>query len=302
MTLTEDVIEPVTRLHPKSTLNSLLADFSIEATPGQVAKGTEFTSQLASGSQVYVPFLPGAPFQETVDAVRLLARAGMRPVPHLPARAIAGREALRPQLGALRDAGADTLLLIAGDLAEPAGRFTSTLDILETGLLAEYGFDRLGVAGHPEGHPVADARELRRAMATKAAYARETGAQMWLVTQFTFAADPVIAWLDEIEADGINLPVRVGLPGPAKLRTLISFALKSGVAASARMLAKRPDMANMLFKRWYPDEVLDGLVAHKAARPDSLLSGVHVYAFGGLKTSATWFAEKRDGIDPDASA
>jgi len=302
MTVTEDFIEPVTRLPSKSTLRTLLADFSIEATPGQVAKSTAFTADLAPGSEVYVPFLPGAPFQETVDAVRTLAEAGMRPVPHLPARAIPGRDALRQRLDDLRGAGADTLLLIAGDLAEPAGRFTSTLDILETGLLRDYGFDRLGVAGHPEGHPVADKTELRRAMATKAAYADETGAKMWLVTQFTFSADPVIAWLDEIEADSIALPVRVGLPGPAKLRTLISFALKSGVAASARMLAKRPDMANMLFKRWYPDEVLDGLAAHKTNRPDSLLSGVHVYAFGGLKTSATWFAAKRDGVDPDLSA
>jgi methylenetetrahydrofolate reductase (NADPH) len=276
-------------------VSELLADFSIEATPRQVSKIPSFAALLPAGTSVYVPFLPGAAFGETIDAARRLMDEAMRPVPHLAARAVPGRAQLDSWLGSLADAGVSSLLLIAGDLAEPAGPFGDTMQILDSGLLERHGFSRVGVAGHPDGHPAADEAALASALAYKQAYATATGAEMWVVTQFAFDAEPIRLWLDSLPGLGVTLPVRVGLPGPAKLRTLISFALSCGVAASARALAKRPDMAGKLLGQWQPDELVTALARHRMERPDGQLAGVHVFPFGGLKTSAAWFGGVRDG-------
>lgn len=284
-------------------VRELLADFSIEATPKQVASmDGGFDALMPAGSTVYVPFLPGADFAETIEAARRLAASGMRPVPHLAARAVPGREALDRWLARLAEAGADSLLLIAGDLAKPAGPFSDTMQILDTGLLQRHGFRAVGVAGHPEGHPAADDAALAGALAYKQVYARETGTDMWLVTQFAFEVAPVTAWLDGLRDAGIALPVRVGLPGPAKLRTLISFALSCGVATSARALMKRPDIAGKLLGRWHPEELVTGLAGYRRDNPDGPLAGIHVFPFGGVKQSIDWFGALQTGAIVPAGA
>lgn len=278
-----------------STVRDLVADFSIEATPKHIADRGGLAGILPAGTHVYVPFLPGADFADTVEACATLRRDGFRPVPHLAARAVAGRDELGDWLERLSAAGADALLLIAGDLVKPRGAFGSTLDVFDTGLLERHGFRSIGVAGHPEGHPVVDEAELTRALAHKAAYARSTGAALQLVTQFVFEAEPVCRWLDRLAEQDFGPPARVGLPGPAKPRTLIAYALQCGVAASARMLRRRPNAAGMLFGRWYPDEILLALADYRAKRPDAPLAGVHAFPFGGLQRSAEWFGALKDG-------
>ena len=279
----------------RSTVRDLVADFSIEATPKHIADRGGLAGLLPLGTSVYVPFLPGADFADTVEACATLRRDGLHPVPHLAARAVASRAELADWLERLSAAGADALLLIAGDLAKPRGAFASTLDVFDTGLLERQGFRSIGVAGHPEGHPVVDEAELTRALAHKAAYARETGAKLQLVTQFVFDAEPVCRWLDWLAERDFGMPVRIGLPGPAKPRTLIAYALQCGVAASARMLRRRPNAAGMLFGRWYPDEILLALADYRAKRPDGPLAGVHAFPFGGLQRSAEWFGALADG-------
>ena len=285
------------RARASEAVRALVADFSIEATPKQVAAAPDLAAMLPVGCSVYVPFLSGADIADSAVTCAELAAAGLRPVPHLPARALASRARLDDWLVRLAVAGADSVLLIAGDLETPNGPFADTLAILDSGALERHGFRRVGVAGHPEGHPFAGPDELDRALRHKAAYAAATDTEMWLVTQFVFAADPVRRWLDRLDAAGIDLPVRIGLPGPTRMRTLVSFALQCGVGASARMLQRRQDLAKLLVKRWNPDELLAAL----AARCGGRIAGVHVFPFGGLRRSAEWFAALR-GIDLPAAA
>lgn len=275
-------------------LRSLIADFSIEATPRQIVATPALDTLLPSGSAVYVPFLPGADFSETADAVSRLAAAGYRPVPHLPVRRFEDRVQLAGWLARFRGAGAEALLLIAGDVSTPRGPFADTMAVLDSGLLERHGFRRIGVAGHPEGHPFADEATLDRALAHKAAYARDTGTEMWLVTQFTFAAVPIWRWLDRLGDADHGLPVRVGLAGPASIRTLLSYAMQCGVTVSARMLGRRPGMTRMLTGRWTPDEILHALARYRTSGRGPL-DGIHVYPFGGLQRSVQWFRELHDG-------
>ena len=179
--------------------------------------------------------------------------------------------------------------MIAGDRRRPAGPFKSTLEVFDTGLLQAHGFNDIGVAGHPEGHPVADAQTLMDALHRKAAYARDTGAAMWIVSQFAFSAAPVIGWVEQLRSEGVELPVRIGLPGPAKPQTLLRYALQCGVGASSRMLARRPDAVTHLLGRWTPEAMLPALARFQAESPAAGIAGVHVFPFGGLLKSVDFF-------------
>lgn len=271
------------------SLRQLVEGFSIEATPRQLASAGSLERLLPPGSCVYVPYLPRSSMAETVRACRQLAADGLRAVPHVTARAATSRAKLDDQLARLAEAGASALLLIAGDCRRPAGPFKSTLDVLDTGLLQAHGFHDVGVAGHPEGHPVADTQTLDAALRRKSAYAIESGTRMWIVTQFAFSADPVIGWLERLRQEGIELPVRIGMPGPAKPQTLLRYALQCGIGASSRMLARRPDAVTHLLGRWTPEAMLPPLARHKAEYPAAGIAGIHVFPFGGLLKSIDFF-------------
>lgn len=283
---------------PGAPLTSL-DDLSLEATPKQLNSVPDLAARLPRGTSVYVPFLPSGVLAESVAAARTLRAHGLHPVPHLPARALSGLDHLRATLEQYRAAGVDSLLLIAGDVAQPAGPFVSTLEVLATGLLPHCGIHHIGVAGHPEGHPFADETALLAALRTKAAYARDTHTAMWLVTQFVFDLQPVVDWQTRLRAAGIHLPVRVGVPGPAKMRTLLAFALQCGVGASARALSRRPETLRLL-GRWSPGSIVADLAAHQRAEPTTLLRGTHVFPFGGLNATLDWLATLRQDDAQDA--
>ncbi|WP_374763475.1 methylenetetrahydrofolate reductase [Yunchengibacter salinarum] len=276
-------------------LRALLQDVTVEATPAQIDGEADMAALLPSGSSVYIPFLPGGSVEPVIRASAQVRARGLVPVPHVPARTMPSRAALDDFLARLREAGADRMLLIAGDTSTPRGPFASTLDLLETGLPVRHGFRMMGVAGHPEGHPVADDDTLFRALLEKRAYARETGTEMWIVTQFIFTSEPLFHWLDRLAVSGLDLPVRVGVPGPTRLKTLIRMAMACGVGQSARMLAKRPDMVGRLFSRWTPDDLVGALAGYRARWPEHNLAGMHVFPFGGLRVAATWLDRLRSG-------
>jgi methylenetetrahydrofolate reductase (NADPH) len=273
----------------------LLADVSLEATPKQLASVPDLADRLPVGTAVYLPTLDSTSETARVEAAARLVARGLRPVPHLAARRLASRAALDAVLAGWAEAGVGDVLLVAGDVARPAGPFTSTLDVLATGLLERRGFARLGVAGHPEGHPAVSAATLASALETKLAYARATGTAMWIVTQFAFEAPPLVAFQARLRAQDVRVPVRAGLPGPATTRKLMAFAWQCGVAVSARVLARRPDAARLL-GRWTPDAVVDQLAAHRAAEPASLLRGLHLFPFGGLAAALDWLDDVRGGV------
>jgi len=279
------------------SLTALASGASLEVTPAQVQAGRVTAGLLPAGTRVYVPYLPSADYHDTVAACRQLAAAGMQAVPHLPARAVRSATELEDWLGALSAAGSSQLLLIAGDRAAAAGPYDSTLDILTSGLLLTHGFRRIGVAGHPEGHPsVADA-ELDWALAFKRDYAAATGSEVWIVTQFVFSSARTIDWLRRVRETVGPLPIWIGLPGPAKLRTLIAYAAQCGVSASARVLRNRPEAARLL-GRWTPDGLARDFAQISADTGQPLFSGIHVFPFGGVTASADWLRRLR--TDPAA--
>ncbi len=295
----DDVLSRSTRRQADALRRQLLSSYSIEATPKQLRAIDHFVDQVPPWTQVYIPSLPSSVLEDRIEGCRTLAEAGLRPVPHIGARSMAGREILHEALTGFVDAGVEAILLVAGDHSEPAGPFKSTFDIIETGLIEGSGIKQVGVAGHPEGHPFADQDALDAALQRKQAYATATGIEMWLVTQFVFETKAIKALDRRLRETGIGLPIRVGIPGPAKMRTVISYALQCGIGASARALSRKPS-AMKLLGRWTPDDITADLARYLADEPESLIQGAHFFPFGGVRAALDWIkdAEAQSGFDP----
>jgi methylenetetrahydrofolate reductase (NADPH) len=233
-----------------------------------------------------------------VSTAARLAGEGFDVMPHFPARIIPDRATLADWIARYRgEAGIGQALLIGGGIAEPRGEFHSSMQLIETGLFD--GFGRLHVAGHPEGNrdidPDGSDRTIMDALRWKQAFAERTDATVAIATQFAFEAGPVIAWADRLRAEGIDLPIHLGIAGPAKLQTLIRFAVACGVGPSLRVLQKRATDVTKLVLPYEPTDFVADLARHKAANPGSLIEQLHIFPLGGIKAAADWALEHGRG-------
>jgi methylenetetrahydrofolate reductase (NADPH) len=280
----------VTLEEERRAILALLAGASLELSSRDPAEIDACAGLLEPGTPVYISLPPGQTYHGTVALAARLARAGFRPVPHVAARRIAGREALDDYLArAAGEAGVDSALLIAGDSDRAGDAFDSSLALLETGLFQRHGIAHIGVAGYPEGHPRIAASVLETALAAKKAFARRAGLELAVVTQFCFEAEPILSWTARMKGHG--LPVRVGLAGPASLPRLLRFAVRCGVGNSVRALKGRPQAITRLLVEAGPEGVVRNLARH-ASPP---ITGVHFFCFGGLMRTARWLCAVREG-------
>lgn len=289
---------------PSAATPKFLTGWSIEVMPRTAEKVDSFRALLPPGTRVYIAHIDGTEIADMVATAKRLAAEGFPVMPHFPARSIPDRATLADWIARYRgEAGVTQGLILAGGRRDPAGEFVSSMQLLESGLFD--GFDRLHVAGHPEGNKDIDADGsdllVMEALRWKQAFSERTDARIALATQFCFDAKPVIAWVNRLKAEGIDLPVHIGIAGPAKLQTLIKFALACGVGPSLQVLQKRAMDVTKLLLPYEPDEVVDGLASHKAASPGFGIEQVHLFPLGGIKAAADW-ANARTGQAPALAA
>ncbi|MGR3758413.1 MAG: methylenetetrahydrofolate reductase [Tranquillimonas sp.] len=272
---------------------AFLDGFSIEVMPRTAAKIEDFRALLPAGTRVYIAHIDGTGIDEMLATARRLRDDGFAVMPHFPARIIRDRAMLADWIARYQgEAGVDQALVLAGGLAAPSGDYHSSMQLLETGLFDKAGFTRLHVAGHPEGNrdidPDGSGRNLSEALRWKQDFAERTDAAMALVTQFSFEAQPVIDWAEALRAEGVQLPIHIGIAGPAKLQTLIKFAVACGVGPSLRVLEKRALDVTKLLLPYEPDDVVAALARYKAAHPEFLVEAAHFFPLGGIKATADW--------------
>ena len=235
----------------RAALRDLARGASVEVLARRLPPPEVLADHLPCGAAVYVPFPPEGRWLDTIDACERVLAAGMKPVPHLPARSVRSPDELGDWLSALAETGADSLMLVAGDRAAHTGPYPDTPALLGSGLLADHGLRRVGVTSYPEGYPLVGPADLDEALRRKTEYARATGSELWVVTQFVFSPALALAWLARTREAGCTLPVRIGVPGPVALLALIGYAVRCGVGASARAL-KRTSGVACLAGRWSP--------------------------------------------------
>lgn len=269
---------------------------SLEITPHDRDCIAELTALVPPGTAVYVTHTPKASVADVADAACHLESLGFMAYPHLVARRIPHEAALDAALRRLADHGVTRAMLVAGDLSTPAGIYSSTLDILDSGRLVAAGIDTLGVAGHPEGHKRIGATLLWKSLRQKQEYAELTGARVHIVSQFGFNPAALVDWERQLTEHGIVLPVHVGIAGPASLRTLIRYAMLCGIGASLNaLMANLSALSTARHLVTSADEMLLAVVRSREGSLARRIVQPHFFSFGGVRETARWLRALRAG-------
>ncbi|MDW4548615.1 methylenetetrahydrofolate reductase [Defluviimonas sp. D31] len=277
-----------------AAVEAFLDGYSIEVMPRTAEKVEDFRDLLPKGTRVYIAHIDGTPIEDMVATAKRIAAEGFPVMPHFPARIIKDKATLADWIARYQgEADVKQALLLGGGISKPHGDFHCSMQLMETGLFD--GFDRLHVAGHPEGNkdidPDGSDKNVMEALRWKQAFKERTDAKLAMATQFCFEAKPVIKWVNRLQAEGINIPVHIGVAGPAKLQTMIKFAIACGVGPSLKVLQKRAMDVTKLLLPYEPNEFISELAAHKAENPEFGIESVHFFPLGGIKTNATWAIE-----------
>ncbi len=277
-------------------LKDFISGYSIEVIPKTVAKTESFGDILPKSTRVYLAHLQDADITEMVPAAKRLNDEGFTVMPHIPARVIKNKAMLGDWLSMYQnEAGVDEALLIAGGSSKPIGDYDSSIKLIESGLFDLAGFKRLHIAGHPEGNkdidPDGENKNVSEALSWKQEFSKRTDAEMAIATQFCFDANVVKKWMDDIKDDGIDIPIHIGIAGPAKLQTLLKFSIECGIGSSMKILTKRAKDITKILLPYEPTQVLKELAEYKAKDPKFNIEQVHFFPFGGVKQTSDWVRE-----------
>ena len=284
----------------ENMINSYLKDFisgySIEVIPKTVAKTDSFGDILSKSTRVYLAHLKDEHIGQMVAAAKRLSCEGFSVMPHIPARVIKNQAMLSDWLSMYQnEAGVDEALLLAGGSNEPKGDYDSSIQLIESGLFDKAGFKRLHIAGHPDGNkdidPSGGIKNVSEALSWKQEFFKRTDAKMAITTQFCFDANVIKKWADDIKDDGIDIPIHIGIAGPAKLQTLLKFSIECGIGSSMKILTKRAKDITKLLLPYEPTQVLKELAEYKAKDPKFNIEQVHFFPFGGVKETSDWVRE-----------
>ena len=275
--------------NPENLILKAAKNWSIEITPNAAKKIDDFSKIIEKNTTVNVTFLPGTNLSETIEVSKKLSESGMNPVPHISARAIKDINELDYFIKNLTDtSNVKEVLVIAGSGSKPVGDFHETMQILETGVLQKYNIKKVGVAGHPEGSPDIENNVIMDSLKRKYDWSLKNNIPIYIETQFLFEAETVLLWEEIVRGNDIKVPIKVGIPGPATIKTLFQFAKSSGVGASMRIIAKQAKNISKLFFVQAPDKFIFDLSKGIYNNNNCLIENFHFYPFGGFKKTADW--------------
>jgi methylenetetrahydrofolate reductase (NADPH) len=183
----------------------------------------------------------------------------------------------------MQQAGVTTVFVPGGDQDPPAGDYTSALDLLED--LTELGrpFAEVGITGYPESHPTISDDLTVQAMWDKRRHATH------VVSNLTFDPDTVGRWIDRMRRRGVTMPVLLGIPGPIDRAKLLAMATKIGVGDSTRFLVKhKGTFARLAAPGGFTGERFLERSAPVLAKPQALVTGLHVYTFNQVAETEAW--------------
>ncbi|MEO6248186.1 MAG: methylenetetrahydrofolate reductase [Sphingomicrobium sp.] len=272
--------------------------FSLEMIARDIAPLREAATLIPPDTPIAITYLPGEDAGARVSATIAVRELGFEPMPHFSARRIESQGEFEAYLQAVvREAGVSRCFIVAGDPPEPQGPFVDTSALLATGAFERAGIKAIGVGGHPEGHPNMSEQQSWDVLATKVADIEARGMAALVVTQFGFDPDAFLAWLRQLRLLGIETPVRIGIPGPAGIKTLLRFASRCGVGASTSVLKKYGISLGNLIGSAGPDKLVDTFAAKLEDEHGRVR--LHFYPFGGMVKTVEWIADynRRHAID-----
>jgi methylenetetrahydrofolate reductase (NADPH) len=276
-------------IHPNWDLppKGMTDGYSLEITAKDIEALGEAAPAMPAETPVAVTFLPGESLEARIAAAKTVRALGFEPMPHFSARRLESGDDFETYLAAVvREAEVRRCFVIAGDPPEAAGPYGDSMALIRTGAFERAGIRAIGVGGHPEGHPNMTPDQTFEVLTAKCGEIASRNMAPLIVTQFGFDAAPILQWLAELRARGIDAPVRIGVPGPAGIKTLMRFAARCGVGASTSVLAKYGISITRLIGTAGPDRLVDALGA--GLGPQHGKVRLHFYPFGGLARTVEW--------------
>ena len=277
----------MTNIHIEAA-RDLMANCSIETTPNVYAKYGNFSDLVDKESNIYVTYLPDEDMNKVIDTSKKLTLEGYSVIPHLPARTITNNDELEKYIKSLAEESGCSKILVIGGGGNQKGSINSSIEVLETDLLSKYNFKEVGLAGHPEGNPDVKQIDLDNAIIQKNKFSKKTDFKMYLATQFFFEAKSLKQWELHLNSLDNNLEIHAGIPGPATLKTLLSYATSCGIGNSIRFLSKQALNITKLATTRSPDKLIYDLASYQIENPKTKLKKIHFYAFGGIKKTSEW--------------
>ena len=277
-------------------IKKFLDGFSVEVTPKAASKIENFEDYIPSGTLVYVAHIEGTPIDEMVETAKKINDQGFCAMPHFPARIIKDKNVLEDWISRYKnEANVSNALLIAGGANKPYGEYDSSIQLIESELFDKADFNNLHIAGHPEGSmdidPDGSTTNVDQALSWKNEFSKRTDANMAITTQFSFDASSVISWANNIKEAGIDIPVHIGIAGPAKLQTLLRYSIECGVGASIKIIQKRAMDLTKLLLPYKPTNIITELATYKANNPSFNIEKVHFFPLGGIKQVSDFVKE-----------
>ena len=251
---------------------------------------------LPAGATVSVTASPAKGIEATVELAATLEASGLRAIPHLSARMVRDRAHLRELLTRLADIGIDRAFVVGGDADEP-GEFLDGLSLLRA--MAEIGGGpaHIGVPCYPQGHPDIPEAALLAALRDKAPFAE------YMTTQLCFDARAIGAFIAARRAEGIELGVKIGIPGVAEVPKLLAISARIGVRDTGRFLTKNARFVGQLLTSggiYRPTGLLEKL-APVLADPVADVVGLHLYTFNQVEATEVWRQAYRRSLEPAAA-
>ena len=277
-------------------IKKFLDGFSVEVTPKAASKIENFEDYIPSGTLVYIAHIEGTPIEEMVETAKKINDQGFCAMPHFPARIIKDKNVLEDWISRYKnEANVSNALLIAGGANKPYGQYDSSIQLIESELFDKADFNNLHIAGHPEGSmdidPDGSTTNVDQALSWKNEFSKRTDANMAITTQFSFDASSVISWANNIKEAGIDIPVHIGIAGPAKLQTLLRYSIECGVGASIKIIQKRAKDLTKLLLPYKPTNIITELATYKANNPSFNIEKVHFFPLGGIKQVSDFVRE-----------
>lgn len=263
-------------------------NYALEVAAKDIAQVEASKAEIPPGTPINIAFLGNEDHAQRVNAARVIRECGFEPVPIISSRRLRSQSDLDGLLSALIDeASAKHFIFVGGDPVAPAGPYSDSLALLESGVLDRHAIGHVGIVAYPEGHPKIPADALWAALTWKIAFLRDLGRTVEITTQFCFDADAIVRWIERLRREGIDVPVRIGVPGPSDVGKLLRYAKQFGVLTSVGVARRYGFSLTNLIQRVGPERFMERLIAGLDGRN---LGPVlyHLYPFGGITDAVHW--------------
>jgi methylenetetrahydrofolate reductase (NADPH) len=221
--------------------------------------------------------------EPSLELAAKLSGAGYAVVPHLSARLVRDRSHLQDLVDRMAAMGIRDVFVVAGDSETPAGDYAGAAPLIRDLQDVDQPFERIGITGYPETHPLFDDCTAAAALAEKAPFAS------YIATQICFDSSVTARWIEDVWERGIRLPVFVGIPGAVQRAKLLRVSTRIGIGESLRFLRKHGTFVRRFLQPggFSPDRLLEGF-GPLLTDPEGKVAGFHVFTFNDLAETEAW--------------